>query len=114
MQQPHSTGLAGSLSNVYRLPNAPAVLRSRKPRNYFRLWIEKFCACPPEARLRVIKAMLAEYGKPAEGDSTPKDSHPHHWPASFYLKRGISRELWERYGRAQDEALRLEWQEKTP
>ena len=47
MQQQHSTGLAGSHSNVYRLPNAPDVLRSRKPRNRFRTWLEKFCATAP-------------------------------------------------------------------
>ena len=109
MQQQHSTGLAGSHSNVYRLPNAPDVLRSRKPRNRFRTWLEKFCACPPEPRLRIIKAMLAKYGQPAEDVSTPKDDPElHHGPASFYLKKGISRDLWERYGRAQDEAWQTE------
>ena len=109
MQHDHSTGLAGSHSNVYRLPNAPDVLRSRKPRNRFRTLLEKLCALKPESRLRVIKAMLAEFDKSAESSDVPKTTKPPHWPASFYIRNGISRDLWERrYGRAQDEAWQTE------
>ena len=107
MQQQHSTGLAGSHSNVYRLPIAPDVLRSRKPRNRFRTLLEKLCALKPESRLRVMKAWLAKYRAEAE-DSDPIPVKPGHWSASFYLKNGISRDLWERYGQAQDEAWQTE------
>ena len=95
MQQPHSTGPAGHRNNVYRLGNAPAVLRSRKPRNHCRTWLEQFCALKPESRLRVIKTLLAE-SRDHSDDSEALTASPHHWPASFYLRNGIPRVLWER------------------
>lgn len=107
----HSTG---SRSNVYRIGDSTKPLKSRKPRNPFRTWVEKFCKFPPDSRLRILKALLAEHRAETKVSGNPQPEPPSRPDAAFFLKNGISRALWERYEQAQHEAWRLEWQEKAP
>ena len=103
MQHDHSTGPSGSRRNVHRIGPSTAALKSRKPRNRFRTFLEKFCALSPQSRLRVLKALLAD----RETQDHPSSPCPPP-DAAFFLRNGISRTLWERYKRAQAEAWRTE------
>lgn len=108
MQHADYTGSPGSASNVYRLPNAPKVLRSRKPRNRLRAFIETFCSLKPKSRLKVLKVMITEYSRDTEGDDKTTKPPYSHKPASFYISSGISRDLWEKYIMSIDEARKTE------
>ena len=94
--------------NVYRLGDSTKPLKSRKPRNPFRTWLEKFCKLPPASRLRLLKAMIAMDAAAAKASDKSAPTQPLRPDAAFFLKNGISRSLWTRYEQAQDEAWRLE------
>lgn len=94
--------------NVYRLGDSTKPLKSRKPRNPFRTFLEKFCKLPPASRLRLLKILLAEQEADAKASGQSAPAKPLRPNAAFFLRNGISRSLWDRYGQAQDEAWRLE------
>jgi hypothetical protein len=112
MSSIHSTGSTGSHSNVYRLGDSTAPLKSRKRRNRFRTFLEKFCAATPATRIKINKILLAEKKPDATGFTNPARHSRSH--AAFLLKNDISRSLWTRYEQAQYEAWCLDRQEDAP
>lgn len=103
------------MSNVHHIGGDAAFKPCPIPKadNPFRRLLEGFCALPPKSRLRVLKLWLAEpEGKKRKKKAAPKKPQPYNRnDPAFLLRNGLSRDLWERFGHAQDEAWRTEWPE---